>query len=91
MHRDLGRLEKWAYANVMRFSKTKCKVMHLGQGNLRCMYRLGILESGPAEKGSRPGWLIRALGSLIWQVATSLWQVGCNWMISKGLFQTKAF
>jgi len=36
----------------MRFSKAKCKVLHLVQGNLRYAYKLGeeLLESCPMEK-----------------------------------------
>jgi len=47
--KDFDRLERWARANLMKFNKAKCKVLHMGEGNLKHKYRLGgeWIESSP--------------------------------------------
>jgi len=49
---DVDRLEQWAQENLMRFNKSKCKVLHLGCGNPCCHYQLRDVrtEHSPAEK-----------------------------------------
>lgn len=48
IQRDLGKLEKWFGRNIMKLSKSKQQVPHLGRNNSIRQYMLGAdqLESG---------------------------------------------
>jgi len=41
IQRDPDRLERRAHANIMKFNKAKCKLLHIGQGNPKHKYMLG--------------------------------------------------
>ena len=51
--RYLDRFERWAWMNLMKFNKAKCKVLHMGRCNLKHKYRLGgeRIENSPEEEG----------------------------------------
>ncbi|PKU48129.1 hypothetical protein llap_1600 [Limosa lapponica baueri] len=50
--RNLERLERWAHANLIKFNKAKCKVLHPDHSNPKHKYRVGgeWTESSPANK-----------------------------------------
>ncbi|GAB0184040.1 mitochondrial enolase superfamily member 1 [Grus japonensis] len=52
IQRDLDRLESCVERNLVKFSKGKCRVLHLGRNNPKHQYRLGVdlLGSSAAEK-----------------------------------------
>lgn len=57
--RDLDRLKRWAQENLMRFSKSKCKVLQLDYGNPHYQYELrGGLSAVLLKRtwGSTGGW-----------------------------------
>ena len=58
IQRDLSKLEKWFGRNIVKFSKSKRQVLHLGRHNSMHQYMLGAdqLESSLAEKELGSWW-----------------------------------
>jgi len=59
IQRDLDRLEQGAQVNLMKFSKSKCKILHLGQSNSHYQYNLGVkgLSTALLKKIWRYWWI----------------------------------
>ncbi|KAJ7418286.1 hypothetical protein WISP_60105 [Willisornis vidua] len=65
IHKDLDRLERWDYVNLVKFNKAKCNILHLGEGNPEQKYKLDRewIESNPEED----------LGVLVYEKLNMTW------------------
>ena len=56
LQRDLDRRESWAITSSMKFNKSKCWILHLGQGSPPYTYKLG--DKGERDLGGFGHWQV---------------------------------
>jgi len=52
IQRNLDKVDRWTYANLMKFDKAKFKILHLGRSKPQYEYRLGdeVIEGSRVKK-----------------------------------------
>ncbi|PKU34298.1 rna-directed dna polymerase from mobile element jockey- hypothetical protein [Limosa lapponica baueri] len=69
IQKALGRFERWAHANFMKFNQAERKVLHLGHGKSKHKYKQDRewIESSPEERDL--GVLVDEKLNMSWQCA----------------------
>ncbi|PKU43602.1 rna-directed dna polymerase from mobile element jockey-like [Limosa lapponica baueri] len=89
LQRGLDRLERWACANIMKFNKAKCRILHMGQGNPKDKYRLdgewmesshekkdvGVLDDEKLNMSQQCALAARILGCIKRSMASKLREI----------------
>ena len=72
---DLDRLEKWAFASLMKFNEAKCKVLNMGMSNPK--HRLGGKWRESSSEETNLGELVDEKLSVIWQSVLAAQDTNC--------------